>query len=65
MNDLKRLEIRLDQAQNRIKLLEGEIGRKNQMIEERDQKIKEQGHQIGDLQKAKYVLSFRTTEIRK
>lgn len=35
------------------------------MIEERDQKIKEQGHQIGDLQKAKYVLSFRTTEIRK
>lgn len=35
------------------------------MIEERDQIIKEQEHQIADLEKAKYVLSFRTTEIRK
>jgi hypothetical protein len=35
------------------------------MIDERDQIIVEQGQQIGGLEKAKYVLSFRTTEIRK
>ena len=31
------------------------------MITERDQTIKEQKHQITDLEKAKYVLGFRTT----
>jgi len=31
------------------------------MVGERDQIIKEQAHQIADLEKAKYVLSFRTT----
>ena len=35
------------------------------MVSERDQIIKEQKHHITDLEKAKYVLGFRTTEIRK
>ncbi len=38
---------------------------KNKMIEERNNVIFQQEHQIGGLEKAKYVLSFRTTEIRK
>lgn len=35
------------------------------MLKERDEVIEQQAHQIGGLEKAKYVLSFRTTEIRK
>ena len=35
------------------------------MVEERDNVILQHEHAIGDLEKAKYVLSFRTTEIRK
>lgn len=35
------------------------------MVGERNNVISQQEHQIGGLQKAKYVLSFRTTEIRK
>ena len=41
--------------------MEGDLVGKNRMVEERDQVIKEQGHQIAELEKAKYVLSFRTT----
>lgn len=50
---------------NRVKLLESEVTKKDAMVEERNQLINEQTHQISGLEKAKYVLSFRTTEIRK
>jgi len=53
------------ESENRVKLIESELTRKNQMIEERDSLIAEQTQQITGLEKAKYVLSFRTTEIRK
>ena len=32
-----------------MRLLEGELEQKHTMIEERDQKVKEQEHHIGDL----------------
>ena len=35
------------------------------IIEDKNQLLTQQAHQIGELEKAKYVLSFRTTEIRK
>lgn len=38
---------------------------KNKMVGERNNVISQHEHQIGGLEKAKYVLSFRTTEIRK
>jgi chromosome segregation ATPase len=47
--ELKKLETRVNEAQNRVKVLEAEIARKNAMVEQRDQTIKEQGHQIADL----------------
>ena len=50
---------------NRVVLLEKEVKSCNAMVEEKNQVIKEQEHQIRALEKAKYVLSFRTTEIRK
>lgn len=50
---------------NRITLLEKEVRSCNAMVEDKNHVIKEQEHQISALEKAKYVLSFRTTEIRK
>lgn len=35
------------------------------MIDEKNQLITQLGEQIGGLEKAKYVLGFRTNEIRK
>ena len=55
----------LEESMNRVVLLEKEVKSCNAMVEEKNQVIKEQEHQISALEKAKYVLSFRTTEIRK
>lgn len=63
--ELKRNKEKLAEASERVKLLESEVQLKNKMVEERNNAISQQEHQIGGLQKAKYVLSFRTTEIRK
>jgi hypothetical protein len=51
--------------EGRVTLLEREVVRKDEAIASKNQVIEEQAHQIGGLEKAKYVLSFRTTEIRK
>jgi hypothetical protein len=59
------LNANLEENENRIKLLEKDVSNKTAMIEEKNQIINEITHQIGGLEKAKYVLSFRTTEIRK
>ena len=64
-SELGRIQTKLTEAENRAKLLETELLQKKSMVSERDHLIKEQQHQIADLEKAKYVLSFRTTEIRK
>ncbi len=49
VEELKIAEKRLSETQNIVKLLRGDLSRKDMMIEERDQVIKEQGHQIVDL----------------
>jgi|JI6StandDraft_1071083.scaffolds.fasta_scaffold220860_1 hypothetical protein len=49
VEELKIAEKRLSETQNIVKLLRGDLSRKDVMIEERDQVIKEQGHQIADL----------------
>lgn len=49
VEELKIAEERLSETQNIVKLLRGDLSRKDVMIEERDQVIKEQGHQIADL----------------
>lgn len=59
--EVKRVSLKIEENGNRIRLLEAEGKRKDQMIEERNQIITEQGHQIEELEKAKYVLSFRAT----
>lgn len=59
--DFRKLNTNLEEYSNRIKLLEKEAGLKTAMIEEKNQIISEFTHQIGGLEKAKYVLSFRTT----
>lgn len=59
--DFRKLNTNLEEYSNRIKLLEKEAGLKTAMIEEKNQIISELTHQIGGLEKAKYVLSFRTT----
>jgi len=62
---MNKMTTKFKESENRVKLIESELTRKNQMIEERDSLIAEQTQQITGLEKAKYVLSFRTTEIRK
>ena len=47
--ELARAKYKLDEGLNRVRLLEGELEQKHTMIEERDQKVKEQEHHIGDL----------------
>lgn len=59
--DFRKLNTNLEEYSNRIKLLEKEVVLKIAMIEEKNQVINELTHQIGGLEKAKYVLSFRTT----
>ena len=49
VEERKIAEKRLSETQNIVKLLRGDLSRKDVMIEERDQVIKEQGHQIADL----------------
>ena len=46
-------------------MLEKEVLAKKDMIEEKDRNITTLVHQVGGLEKAKYVLSFRTNQIRK
>jgi len=41
-------------------MLEKEVLAKKDMIEEKDRNITTLVHQVGGLEKAKYVLSFRT-----
>lgn len=62
---MNKMAERLADSENRVKLMESELNRKNRTIEEKNSVISEQGQQIAGLEKAKYVLSFRTTEIRK
>ena len=50
---------------NRVKILQAEIQKKNKTIQDKNTTVDQQAHQIEALEKAKYVLSFRTTEIRK
>jgi hypothetical protein len=55
------LNATLEENMNRIKLLEKEVISKTALLEQKIQTINELNHQIGALEKAKYVLSFRTT----
>ena len=63
--EYQRLKGKYEEGLNRIGMLEKEIRGKNETIEEKNQIITELTHQVGGLEKAKYVLSFRTAEIRK
>jgi hypothetical protein len=58
---MARVMLNLRETENKVRMLEREVGRRDAMIEERDQIITEQGQQISGLEKAKYVLSYRTT----
>lgn len=46
---------------NRVCILQSDIEKKNQIIDDKNIVIDQQTHQIEALEKAKYVLNFRTT----
>ena len=49
----------------KIEILQKELEEKEEIIKNKDKKIYELKYKITDLQKAKHVLTFRTTELRK
>lgn len=63
--EVRRLSNKVDELSNRIRMQEVEAAKQNATIDDKNQLLSQQAHQIADLEKAKYVLSFRTTEIRK
>ena len=64
-NSYEVLACKYEESLNRIKMLEKDVVNKNQMVEEKERVITQLTHQVGGLEKAKYVLSFRTNQIRK
>lgn len=64
LEKLKKCEKSLEETTAIISVLEQETVKKDEIIQEKDETIKQQAQQIDGLEKAKYVLTFRRIEVR-